>query len=301
MAYTGAGLEWGSQYRPGAAAAFKAPPRSSSASAASLREQLQQQKYGDGASIPWLLAPPKHTGGRPLPGPRLVQSAHQHRPTTMQDTPLHAASKAALGASSSVHPQQGQQQLQGLNAVFSGYQAANKQPHSSSGRSSWQMRHGGAAAPGPGSYDLSKYGALRGSAQTHRSAFCRPLVLDRFGRSALQSSMRPERVPQGQQPHKPDRQCKPQADSYPQEHTASGMSAYHKVRCRSCSPPSSHQPGVRAGFRSCSPGHTEALLAAADADMAGAPGPSYYNPQQQPRKVSYRQARSAGSTFVAVV
>jgi hypothetical protein len=41
-------------------------------------------------------------------------------------------------------------------------------------------------------------------------------------------------------------------------------------------------------------------MAAADAGMIGAPGPSYYNPQAPLHKVSYRQARSVRPFFAVV-
>lgn len=256
---TGASLQWGRQ--TGAGAVFLAPPRTAMASAASLREQLQRQKYADGQPVPWLLAPPQHTGGRPLPGPRAqrqVQSAHAGSSSSssraLQDRPQRAAARSALGSTSSVL-------RQGVATA-----GTAKQPD---------------LQPGPGSYELLKYGALRHSVG---STFSRPLVQDRFGAPARPATHR-------QQQHQPQPQPQ-QQDSSALHPPAAGRHTSSLVGSR--------QPGVSAGFRSRSPGHSQALLAASDAAMVGAPGPSYYSPLQPPHKVSYRQAPSA-RTFVAAV
>lgn len=291
VAYTGADLHWASQHKPGAAAAFKTPSRSTT-SATQLREQLQRQKYQDGKSVPWLLAPPKHTGGRPLPGPkpRLVQSAHHNSCTVkaMQDQPHRAGLRSALGASSAQRHGTGPQSLEGLASIYCG----SKPSHSSStsGRTTWQLQD--SSTVGPGSYNLLQYGALQD--RPLRSAFVRPLVQDRFGVSTLRHPQQ-----QQQQPQQDDRQ---QPKQQQQQQCLRRCSQVHGgAKLGNCfSIPSSRQPGVSVGFRSRSPGHAEALMAAADAGMVGAPGPSYYSPQPPPHKVSYRQARSF-KPFVAVV
>jgi hypothetical protein len=235
--------------------------------------------------VPWLLAPPKTTGGRPCPGPRLLHSAHPSTLRALQDRPQHATTRATLGTRS-VLQQHGC--IQPLGQVL--------QPLTSTCSSS--SRQDSRAGPGPGSYDLYKYGALQESAQTHRSAFMRPLVQDRFGTSTLRRpTQQRQEMQQQSTTQRQDHQHKQQSgQGYVQDHRPAETCRHGRLSC----PVSSHQPGVSAGFRSRSPGHTEALLAAADVSMVGAPGPSYYNPQAPPHKVSYRQTRSA-RTFVAAV
>jgi hypothetical protein len=287
LAHTGTDLAWASPAKPGAAPAFKAPPRSTSASATLLREQLQQQKYHDGRPVPWLLAPPQTTGGRPCPGPRLLHSAHPSTRRALQDMPQHAATRATLGTRSAL------QQHCGTQALGQVLQPLTRICGSSA-------RQDSRAVPGPGSYDLYKYGAMQESAQTHRSAFIRPLVQDRFGASNLR---RPAQQQQSQEVRQQST-TQLQDRGHNQQSAHSGVHEQHPAgACRhgrlSC-PVSSRQPGVSVGFRSRSPGHSEALLAAADVSMVGAPGPSCYNPQAPPHKVSYWQTRSA-RTFVAAV
>jgi hypothetical protein len=283
VACTGADLNWASQHKPGAAAAFKAPPRST-LSATQLREQLQQQKYRDRQSMPWLLAPPTHTGGRPLPGPtrsRAVQSARTPGASSsstsaraLQDgsTGRRAAARSALGAQVLASGCRQPQALCGGRAL------------------AWQVQDAG--QPGPGSYDLLQYTALQD--RPLKSAFMQPLVQDRFGASTLR---RPEQQQQPQQETCRQRASQQQQRQQPERQRHASAT----FRCgRSCSSPQSRQPGVSAGFKDRSPGHAEALMAAADAGLVGAPGPSYYSPQHAPHKVSYRQARSA-RPFVAAV
>lgn len=289
VACTGADLKWASQHKPGAAAAFKAPSHST-ISATQLREQLQQQKYRDRTSIPWLLAPPSHTGGRPLPGPtrsRTVQSARAAGASSsttaraLQDEPRRAAARSALGAFGA----------SGLGAQPLVASCRNTKAQCV-GRATWQVQDAG--QPGPGSYNLLQYTALQD--RPLKSAFMQPFVQDRFGASML----RREQHQQQQQPQKDTGRQHASQQHLQQELQGQRHASATFRRGRSCNLPQSRQPGVSAGFKDRSPGHAEAMMAAADAGLVGAPGPSYYSPQRAPHKVSYRQARSARS-FVAVV
>jgi hypothetical protein len=241
------------------------------------RDQLLQSHYPQGQHAPWIVVPPRdgHSGSsRPCPGPR----APVHPPTATQrwqQRHIQSASSAVCPGARPAHRSAGHGAAAGArHALASGAPAVYSHTAAlASGtvrdRCSWQQP----SADGPGPL---QYSSLRTDTHARSSPmFVQPLVVDRFGR---------QRASVGSQTHVQP----PSSASGAQQ--AAGPRATHQ------------QAGVSAPFRSTSPGHSQAFLAAAaaaDAGMLGAPGPAYYVAQPPRRKVSHWGG--SASAFVTAV